>query len=67
MGDADAAMSELETVVATQAAAIRYLVGQESQHERDHQVLCAVGIIESAVEVAWRRIDGEALQSADAL
>ena len=63
MGDTDAAMSKLDTVVRTQGAAIRYLVGEE----RDHHVLCALGIIEAAVGVAWDRIDGEALQPADAL
>ncbi len=67
MGDADAAMSKLETVVATQAAAIRHVIGEEPEHERDYHILCAVGIIESAVGVAWDRIDGEALQPADAL
>ncbi len=67
MGDANAAMSELETVVKVQAAAIRYLVGEESEHERDHQVLCAVGIIENAVEAAWCRIEATEVQPADAL
>lgn len=57
-------MSELETVVKVQAAAIRYFVGEESQHERDHQMLCAVGIIEDAVEAAWRRIEGTDVQPA---
>ncbi len=67
MGDADAAMSRLETVVKVQAAAIRHLVEPESEDERDHHILCAVEIIEAAVGVAWDRIDGEKLQPADAL
>ena len=67
MGDAFCAMSKLDTVVKVQAAAIRYIIGEEPEHERDYHILCAVGIIEAAVGVAWDRIDGEALQPADAL
>ena len=67
MGDAFCAMSKLETVVKTQAAAIRHLVDPESEDERDHHVLCALEIIEAAVGVAWDRIDGEPLQPAEAL
>ena len=67
MGDADAAMSKLETVVATQAAAIRHVIGRDPEHERDHHILCAMEIIEAAVDAAWHRIDGEKLQPADAL
>ena len=65
--DAFSAMSKLETVVKVQAAAIRHIIGRDPELERDHHVLCALEIIESAVAVAWDRIDGEKLQPADAL